>query len=82
MQIGEWIGLAGLLATNAATAVGIYKYFNNKVDRVYQRFDELKKAINVEFVSKDICKIMLQLLFDSGDCNWTGPQLCKRTFGR
>ena len=58
MQLGEWIGLVGLLATNAATAVGIYKYFNSKIDRVYERFDEFKKDIKEDFVQRDLCKIM------------------------
>jgi len=58
MQLGEWIGLAGLLATNVGTAIGIYKYFNSKVDRVYERFDEFKKTIKEECVQKDLCKIM------------------------
>jgi hypothetical protein len=58
MQLGEWIGLASLLVTNVGTAIGIYKYFNSKVDRVYERFDEFKKTIKVEFVQKELCKIM------------------------
>lgn len=58
MQLGEWLGLAGLLATNVGTAIGIYKYFNSKVDRVYERFDEYKKIIKSEFVQKDLCKVM------------------------
>ncbi len=68
-MFGEWIGLASLIATNVGINIGIYKYFNNrldklnaendkKVNRIFERFDEHKKDMEEKFVRKDVCLVM------------------------
>ncbi len=58
MLISEWIGLSTLLATNAGVAIGIYKYFNSKIDTVWKRFDEHKEHTEETYVRKDSCSLL------------------------
>lgn len=57
-MLGEWVGLASLIAVNAGINIGIYKYFNNRLDRVYKRLDEVKDNIDTKYVRKDVCSVM------------------------
>jgi hypothetical protein len=68
MLISEWIGLVALIGTNAGISIGIYKYFDGRISRVYERFDEHKKNVEESFVKKDLCKIM----HDNSAANITG----------
>jgi hypothetical protein len=58
MLISEWIGLTGLLAANAGVNIGIYKYFNSKLDTVWKRFDEHKNKIEETYVRRDSCQLL------------------------
>jgi hypothetical protein len=55
---GDVIGVGGLLLTNIGVIIGIFKYFNARINRVYERFDEHKKEMADKYVLKDLCKIM------------------------
>ena len=55
---GDVIGVGGLLLTNIGVIVGIFKYFNARINRVYERFDEHKKTVENKYVLKEMCKIM------------------------
>jgi division protein CdvB (Snf7/Vps24/ESCRT-III family) len=57
-MLGEWVGLGSLIAVNAGINIGIYKYFNNRLDRVYSRLDEVRDKIDTQFVRKDVCSVM------------------------
>ena len=68
-MLGEWVGLSSLIATNVGINIGIYKYFNSrldklnaendrKVNRIFERFDEHKKDMEEKFVRKDVCSVM------------------------
>jgi hypothetical protein len=66
MSLGEIIALSSLIAANAGINIGIYKYFNGRLDRVYARLDEVKEKINIEFVRRDICSVQhAQIKLDS-----------------
>ena len=54
----EWVGLASLLVANAGVNVGIYKYFNSRLDRVYARLDEVKEGVESRYVRKDNCALL------------------------
>lgn len=68
MLIGEWIGLTSVVLANVGSTIGIYMHFNNKIDRVYARFDEFKKTIKDECVQRDLCKAM----HDNNSSNLSG----------
>jgi len=50
--------ISGILITNAAVNVGIYKYFDARINRVYERLDEHKKENEIKFVRRDLCDVM------------------------
>ena len=56
-MIGEILGLSALVATNAGISIGIYKYFNSKIGRVYGRLDENKEKTDTTYVRKELCEI-------------------------
>lgn len=58
MVLSEIIGLASLIVANAGINIGIYKYFNGRLDRVYSRLDEVKEGIEKKFIQKEICNLM------------------------
>jgi len=55
---GDVIGVGGLLLTNIGVMIGMFRYFNSRIARVFERFDEYKNDINSKFVVKDLCKVM------------------------
>ncbi len=57
-MITEWIGMGGLLLTNAGMLIGIYKHFDGRIGRIYERFDQHKKDIEGKFVLNTMCKVM------------------------
>jgi hypothetical protein len=68
-MIGEIVSLSALVLTNAGISIGVYKYFNGRVEknstdqdkkfnRVYERFDEHKKETGEKYVLKDMCGVM------------------------
>lgn len=48
----------GLLLTNAGFLFGMWKYFDGRISRVYQRFDEHKESVESKFVRKDLCSMV------------------------
>jgi len=60
----------GLLLTNAAFLFGMWKYFDSRLSRVYERFDEHKDHIEDRYVRKDNCK----LLHDNTAANLIGVE--------
>ena len=50
----QWIALMSLIATQVGTTLGIYKYFDHRINNIYKRLDDVKCG----FVSKEVCKIM------------------------
>ena len=69
--MGDYIALAGLVAANVGANVGIYRYFQGRIDklnseqdaktaRVYERLDEVRKGIDSCFVQKETCGILHQ----------------------
>ena len=58
MLISEWIGLTAMIGTNAGVAIGIYKYFNAKLETVWNRFDEHKEKVEATYVRKDACQLL------------------------
>ena len=68
-MIGEYLGIAGLIAANVGANIGIYRYFQGRIDklnseqdaktaRVYERLDEVRKGIDSCFVQKETCNIL------------------------
>jgi hypothetical protein len=69
MSLGEWVGLVGLILASIGGNFGAIKYFiaklevfqkenNEKIGRVFSRFDEYKRDMIEKFVQKDMCKVM------------------------
>jgi hypothetical protein len=54
----EMMGWLTIVGTNIATSVGIYKYFNGRLARVYERLDEVKQGQENTYVRKDVCGVM------------------------
>ena len=50
-----WLTIVG---TNIGTSVGIYKYFNARLSRVYERLDEVKSSQEETYVRKDMCDVL------------------------
>ena len=65
MLISEWVGLTGLVGTNAAIGIGIFKYFNNKLESVWRRFDEHKERTESTYVRKDSCQLLHKTTADN-----------------
>ena len=57
-MIADWLGLVGVMAANTAVSVGLIKYINDKIGRVYKRLDDVKGDMENKFVRKDICSVM------------------------
>jgi hypothetical protein len=57
-MLGEILGLSALVATNGGINIGIYRYFNARLAKVYERLDKVKEVANNEFVRKDMCKVL------------------------
>ncbi len=60
MTIAELSSLGGLAVSIITGIVGLYKYINARISRVYERFDEYKKNMEEKFVVKDMCKVLHQ----------------------
>jgi ribosomal protein S20 len=58
MPFLQWIALWSLIATQVGAFVGMYKYFDSRINRSYERMDENKKEAEREFVRKESCKIL------------------------
>ena len=54
----EWITIGGFLITNAGFLFGMWKYFDARISRVYQRFDEEMEGIKIGYVQKENCKLL------------------------
>jgi hypothetical protein len=65
---GELWTVIGLLLTNAAFLFGMWRYFDGRISRVYERLDEVKMFSDGKFVEKDMCKV----LHDQGSLATTG----------
>jgi hypothetical protein len=61
-EIGAVLGIVG---TNALVSLSIYKYFNDKIGRVYGRLDEVKEDIDGKFVRKETCGILHKTTADN-----------------
>jgi hypothetical protein len=48
----------GLLITNAGFLFGMWKYFDARLARVYERFDEHKDEVEGKYVRKDNCSLL------------------------
>ena len=57
-MVAEIATVGGFIITFAATQWGVYKYFNDRISRVYSRFDEHKKEIEDKFVCKTVCEVL------------------------
>jgi hypothetical protein len=57
-MFADWVGLISLIIVNAGINIGIYKYFNARLDRVYLRIDDVKDKFDKNFVRKDVCSVM------------------------
>ena len=58
MDMMQWVALWSLIATQIGTAVGIYRYFDSRINRSYERMDENKREAEREFVKKENCSIL------------------------
>ena len=56
--MAEWVGYGGLLLTNIGVFIGMFKHFNNRISRVYERFDEYKRDTDNKYVPNAMCKVM------------------------
>ena len=54
----QWAALWSLIATQVGTAIGIYKYFNARINKVYERLDNVKDNAKDNYVQKEMCKVM------------------------
>lgn len=50
--------MIGLLITNAGFLFGMWKYFDARLNRVYERFDEHKDTVEGIYVRKDNCSLL------------------------
>ena len=57
-MIAEIATAGGFLITFAVTQWGVYKYFNDRISRVYARFDEHKKELDDKYVCKMVCDVL------------------------
>lgn len=57
-MLSEWVGLASLIVANAVINIGIYKYFNARIEGVYGRIDEVKDKVDKQYVRKEVCSVM------------------------
>ena len=53
----QLLAVLGLLITNAGFLFGMWKHFDSRLSRVYERFDEHKEHVENKFVQKEHCKI-------------------------
>jgi hypothetical protein len=58
MESKDILTVLGLIATNGALLFGMWKYFDQRISRVYERFDEHKEEIKNEFVKKESCDLL------------------------
>jgi hypothetical protein len=58
MLITEIATVSALVLTNAAASVGIYKYFDSRINRVYERIDEIKNMQDKMFVRREMCDVL------------------------
>lgn len=70
MDLLQWVALWTLIATQIGSNVAMYKYFDGRINRIYERFDNHKKYLDEKFVGKDICKIS----HDNTSTNLTGVE--------
>jgi len=59
MNDGFWT-IAGLLLTNAGFLFGMWKYFDARISRVYERLDNVKCFVDSEFIKKEMCRVLHQ----------------------
>ena len=59
-MLGEIVSLSTLILTNAGINVGIYRYFNARLSRVYERLDIVKNEVDEKYVRKNLCDVMHQ----------------------
>ena len=79
MSITEWVVSGGLLAILAFTLKS-NKEHQDKVDRVYERFDEYKNHFEEKYTSKDICQVLhKQIKDDVAEIKADVKQLLQRT---
>lgn len=50
--------MIGLLITNAGFLFGMWKYFDARLNRVYERFDEHKDTVEEIYVRRDNCTLL------------------------
>jgi len=50
--------IVGLLITNASFLFGMWKYFDARITRVYERLDTVKKGLDETYVRKESCGIL------------------------
>jgi hypothetical protein len=53
-MFAEYLGLASLIAVNAGINIGIYRYFNNRLDRVYTKLDSVKDDTRRDYLLKEV----------------------------
>lgn len=53
----DWFIGGGMLAL-CGVSIATYKYATSKIERNYQRMDEVRDDIDKKYVNRDICKIL------------------------
>jgi len=60
MSLAE-IGILVSIVLGVVGAAGaMYRYFNGKIARVYERFDEYKQNVESKFVYREMCNVLHQ----------------------
>jgi hypothetical protein len=60
MSITEIEALVAIVIAVTAAGIGLYKYVNARVSRIYGRFDEYKERIEARFVYREMCQVLHQ----------------------
>ena len=58
MSLTEIEALVGVILAILGSIVGMYKYFNSRISRVYERFDVYKTLIESKFVYREMCAVL------------------------
>jgi len=58
MNLMQWLALWGLVLSQIGAFIGMYKYFDSRINRSYERMDENRKDVEREFVRKESCAIL------------------------
>ena len=58
MDRPEWTAIGALILANLTFLFAMFRYFQGRINRIFERFDEYKDKMKHEFVVRDMCEVM------------------------